>query len=144
MCWVCGGDHLANACPYCDKIPCDKWYKVIKESHHTNIKNAINHFMSSDGTSGNGMNMNKNENGTVNNEDTGTSGQRMISWNSFQSQMQLAICHQQEYEICEQKSIILDNGSTMGIFHDQELVYDIVKADNTIKIVTNAGTRIVS
>ena len=32
----------------------------------------------------------------------------------------------------------------MSIFHDQELVYDIVKADNPIKIVTNAGTRIVS
>ena len=32
----------------------------------------------------------------------------------------------------------------MSIFHDQELVYDVVKADNPIKIVTNAGTRIVS
>ena len=32
----------------------------------------------------------------------------------------------------------------MSIFHDRELVYDVVKADNPIKIVTNAGTRIVS
>ena len=25
VCWVCGGDHLANVCPYKDKIPQDKW-----------------------------------------------------------------------------------------------------------------------
>ena len=58
--------------------------------------------------------------------------------------MQISTCHQQEHKICEQKSIILDNGSTMSIFHDRELVNDVVKADNPIKIVTNAGTRIVS
>ena len=58
--------------------------------------------------------------------------------------MQIATCHQQQHMICEQKSIIMDNGSTMSIIHYQELVYDVVKADNPIKIVTNAGTRIVS
>ena len=105
------------------------------EVHHTNFKNAINYFMSNEGTSGNGMNMNENENRTVNNEDTGTSGQRMLtSWEGFQSHMQIATCHQQEYEICEQKSIILDSVSTMSIFHDQELVYDVVKVDNPIKM----------
>ena len=75
--------------------------------------------MSNEGTSGNGINMNENENGTVNNEDTGTNGQRVLtSWEGFQSHIQIATCHQQEHKICEQKSIILDNGSTMSIFHD--------------------------
>ena len=45
------------------------------EVHHNQIKNAINHFMSNEGNSGNGANVNQNENGTVNNETTGTSGQ---------------------------------------------------------------------
>ena len=108
-----------NVCPHRDIIPRDKWYKNTMEVHHINIKNAINHFISNEGTSGNGMNMNENENGTVNTEDTGTSGQRMLmSWEGFQSHMQIPSCHQQEHEICEQKSNILDNGSTMSIFHD--------------------------
>ena len=62
-----------------------------KASAFEQIKNAINHFMSNEGTSGNGMNMNENENGTVNNEATGTSGQRRLtSWEGPQSQMQIA------------------------------------------------------
>ena len=70
------------------------------EMHHTNIKNAINHFMSNEGTSGNGKNMSENENGTVNNEDTRTSGQRMLtSWERFQSHMQIATCRAKLYYI---------------------------------------------
>ena len=110
---------MANKCPHRDKNLHDKWYKNTMEAHHTKIKNAVNHFMSSEGTSGNGMNMNENENATVNNEDTRTSGQHMLtSWEGSQSHMQIATCHQQEHEICEQISIILDNGLTMSIFHD--------------------------
>ena len=61
------------------------------EVHHINIKNAINHFMSNEGTSGNGVNMNENENGTMNYEDTGISGHSMLtSWVGFQSHMQIA------------------------------------------------------
>ena len=86
---------MANKCPHCDKIPRHKWYKNTKEVYHTNFKNAINHFMSNEGTSG--------QHG-------------LTSWGGLQSHMQIATCHQQEHEICEQKSIILDNGSTMSIF----------------------------
>ena len=82
--------------------------------------------MSGDFTSGKRMNMSENKNLTVNNENTGTSGQRMLTSWEYKSHMQIAICHQQEYKICEQKSIILDNGSTMSIFHDQELVFMIL------------------
>ena len=59
---------MANQCPHRDKIPYEKWYKNTMEAHHTNIKNAINHFMSNEGTSGNGMNMNENENEKWNSE----------------------------------------------------------------------------
>ena len=75
--------------------------------------------MSNEGNSGNGTNVNQNENETVNNEATGASAQHgLTSWGGLQSHMQIAICHQQEHKICEQKFIILDNGSTMSIFHD--------------------------
>ena len=50
---------MANKCPHRDKIPCDKWYKNTMEVHHTNIKNAINHFMSNEGNSENGTNVNR-------------------------------------------------------------------------------------
>ena len=75
--------------------------------------------MSNEGNSENGTNVNQNENGTVNNEANGTSGlSRLTSWEGPQCHMQIATCHQQEHKICEQKSIILYNGSTMSIFHD--------------------------
>ena len=87
------------------------------ETHHTNIKNAINHYMSNEGNNGNGTNVNQNENETVNNEATGTSGQHgLTSWGGLQSHIQIATCHQQEHELCKQKSIILENGLTMSIF----------------------------
>ena len=75
---------MANQCPHRDKILYDKWYKNTMEVHHNQIKNAIYHFMSNEGNSGNGTNVIKNENGTVNNEATGTSGQRRLtSWEGF-------------------------------------------------------------
>ena len=69
--------------------------KNTMEVHHNQIKNAINHFISNEGNSGNGTNVNQNENGAVNNETTGTSGQsRLTSWEGPQSHMQIATCHQ--------------------------------------------------
>ena len=70
---------MANQCPHRDKIPYEKGYKNTMETHHTNIKNAINHYMSNEGNSGNGTNVNQNENETVNNETTGTSGQHGLT-----------------------------------------------------------------
>ena len=76
------------------------------EVHHINIKNAINHFMSNEGNSGNVTNVSQNENETVNNEATGTNGQHgLTSWGGLQSHMQIATCHHQEHGICEQNSI---------------------------------------
>ena len=51
VCWVCGGDHLANVCPHRDKIPRDKWYKNTMESHHTFLKSAYVHYVKGDTTS---------------------------------------------------------------------------------------------
>ena len=51
VCWVCGGDHLANVCPHKDKIPWDKWYKNTMESHHTFLKSAYVHYVRRDANS---------------------------------------------------------------------------------------------
>ena len=51
VCWVCGGDHLANVCPHRDKIPCDKWYKNTMESHHTFLKSTYVHDVKGDANS---------------------------------------------------------------------------------------------
>ena len=58
--------------------------------------------------------------------------------------MQIVTSHAERAVTCEQKTIILDSGSTMSIFHNKFLVYDIKKSDHPIKIATNAGSRIVS
>ena len=52
VCWVSGGDHLANVCPYKDKIPWDKWYKNTMESHHTFLKSAYVHYIRGDASVG--------------------------------------------------------------------------------------------
>ena len=44
---------------------------------------------------------------------------------------------------CFDRSILLDNGSSMSIYHDCELVSGIRKAKRPIKIATNAGSRAV-
>ena len=144
VCWVCGGDHLANVCPHRDKSPRDKWYKNTMESHHTFLKSAYVHYVKGDTTS-----LNTSENNTAvenqyqENENSKNMGQS-VSWDSFPSHMQIVTCHSEKAVTCEQKTILLDSGSTMSIFHDKELVYDIKKSDHPIKIATNAGTRIVS
>ena len=144
VCWVCGGDHLANVCPHRDKIPRDKWYKNTMESHHTFLKSAYVHYVKGDTTSlSNTENQTVVENQYQENENSGDTGQR-VSWDSFPSHMQIVTSHAEKAVTCEQKTIILDSGSTMSIFHDKDLVYDIKKADYPIKIATNAGSRIVS
>ena len=67
----------------------------------------------------------------------------VLSWDTFPSNLQLGVSHRQECVKCTNKSIILDNGSSMSIFHDNELVDNIRKAKQPIKIATNAGSRAV-
>ena len=66
-----------------------------------------------------------------------------LSWENFPQHLQLEISHKQECVECSDKSIILDNGLSMSIFHDRELVSGIRKAKQPIKITTNAGSRAV-
>ena len=66
-----------------------------------------------------------------------------LSWDTFPTHLQLGVSHRQECVKCTNKSIILDNGSSMSIFHDNELVDNIRKAKQPIKIATNAGSRAV-
>ena len=83
------------------------------------------------------------ENQHQENENSGDTGQRM-SWDSFPSHMQIATCHSEKMTICEQRTILLDSGSTMSIFYDKCLVYDVRKPEQAVKITTNVGSRIVT
>ena len=80
VCWVCGGDHLANVCPYKEKISQDKWYKITMESHHTFLKSEYMHYVRGDTSS---INTSKNSTPVMNqhqeNEVSGDTGQGM-SW----------------------------------------------------------------
>ena len=116
VCWVCGGDHLANVCPHRDKVPRDKWYKNTMDSHHTFLKSAYVHYVKGDTTSlNNTVNQTVVENQYQENENSGDSGQR-VSWDSFPSHMQIVTSHAEKAVTCEQKTIILDSGSTMSVF----------------------------
>ena len=116
VCWVCGKDHLANVCSYKDKIPRDKWYKNTMESHHTFLKSAYVHYVKGDTNSlSTAENHTTVENQHQENESSGDTGQRM-SWDSFPSHMQIATCHSKKMVTCEQRTILLDSGSTMSIF----------------------------
>ena len=129
VCWVCGGDHLANVCPYKDKIPWDKWCKNTMESHHTFLKSAYVHYVRGDASSINtGKSNTAVENQHQESETSGDAGQRM-SWDTFPSHMQIATCHSEKITTCEQKTILLDSDSTMSIFHDKSLVYDVRKSE---------------
>ena len=130
MCWICGGDHLANVCPHREKISHDKWYKNTMESHHTFLKSAYVHYVRGDANS---MNTGKNntavENQHQENENSCDTGQR-VSWDSFPSHMQIATCHSEKMTVCEQRTILLDSGSTMSIFMTRTL-YMMSKNLNT-------------
>ena len=82
------------------------------------------------------------ENQHQGNETSGDTGQGM-SWDNFPSHMQIATCHSGKIKTCEQKTILLDSGSTISIFYDKSLVYDVKKSEYPVKITTNAGSRIV-
>ena len=121
------------------QCPHDKWYKNTMESHHTFLKSAYVHYVKGDTTSlSNTENQTLVENQYQENENSGDTGQR-VSWDSFPSHMQIVTSHAEKAVTCEQKTIILDSGSTMSIFHDKDLVYDIKKSDHPIKIAPNAG-----
>ena len=78
VCWVCGGDHLANVCPHRDKIPRDKWYKKTMESHHAFLKSAYVHYVRGDANSmSTGKNNTAVENQHQENENYGDTGQIM-------------------------------------------------------------------
>ena len=107
VCWVCGGDHLANVCPHKDEIPRDKWYKNTMESHHTFLKSASVHYVRGDANSlSTAENHTPMENQHQENENSGDTGQR-VSWDSFPSHMQIATCQSEKMTTCEQRNILL-------------------------------------
>ena len=114
------------------------------ESHHTFLKSAYVHYVRGDANSINtGEHNTAVENQHQENETSGDTGQRM-SWDSFPSHMQIATCHSEKMTVCEQRTILLDSGSTMSLFYDKSLVYDVRKSEHPVKLTTNAGSRIVT
>ena len=95
------------------------------ELHHTIPKSAYVHYVKGDTNSlSTAENHTTVENQHQENENSGDTGQRM-SWDSFPSHMQIATCDSETMTVCEQRPILLDSGSTMSIFYDKSLVYEI-------------------
>ena len=95
------------------------------ESHHTFLKSAYVHYVKGDTNSLSTAEPHTTvENQHQENENSGDTEQRM-PWDSFPSHMQIDTCHSEKMTTCEQRSILLDSGSTMSIFYDKSLVYDI-------------------
>ena len=114
------------------------------KSHHTFLKSAYVHYIRGDANSlSTAENHTPVENQHQENENSGDTGQTM-SWDSFPSHMEITTCHSEKMTICEQRTILLDSGSTMSIFYDKSLVYDVRKSEHPVKITTNAGSSIVT
>ena len=91
------------------------------ESHHTFLKSAYVHYVKGDTNSlSTAENHTTVENQHQENENSGDTGQR-VSWDSFPSHMQIATCHSKKMTTCEQRTILLDSGSTMSFFMTRAL-----------------------
>ena len=150
-CWICGGDHYADKCPLKEKIQVNKQFKKMMESYYQKLTTAYPYFVQNVGTSTQSTtsttaNNSGTDTDTVASEPMHNQRSTTLSWDNFPIHpmlFQLGVSHRQQCVKCTNKSIILDNGSSMSIFHDRELVDDIRKAKQPIKIATNAGSRAV-
>ena len=117
MCYCCGKTgHMSPKCPEKDKIPREDWA----------IRKAALHMQAEK---------------TKDDEETSQSDKspKKTGW----SGMQVCLMDKKKDISSKMKDdIILDNGSTLSIFANPELVEGIRKSKSTLEMATNAGTRL--
>ena len=117
MCYCCGKTgHMSPKCPEKDKIPREDWA----------IRKAALHMQAEQ---------------TKDDEEASQSDKssKKTRWSSMQ------VCLMDKKKDISSKmkdDIILDNGSTLSIFANPELVEGIRKSKSTLEMATNAGTRL--
>ena len=116
VCWVCGGDHLANQCKLRDIIPKDKWFKKTMSNYFTRLLTGYSYYISQGATCSTASTTSVNSNRSRSHDDdhTVTSDpvqpqhhqqvSNPLTWESFPGFFQLEISHNQQ-KICENKSI---------------------------------------
>ena len=117
MCYCCGKTgHISPKCPEKDKIPKEDW-AICKAALHMQAEK------------------------TKDNEEASQSDKspKKTGWGGMQ------VCLMDKKKDISSKmkdDIILDNGSTLSIFANPELVEGIHKSKSTLEMATNAGTRL--
>ena len=117
MCYCCGKKgHMSPKCPEKDKIPKEDWAICKAEQHmQAEQKKDDDETLQSDKSS------------------------KKTRW----SHMQVCLMDKQKDISSKMKDdIILDNGSTLSMFANPELVEEIRKSKSTLEMATNAGTRL--
>ncbi|KAL7573431.1 hypothetical protein ACA910_013750 [Epithemia clementina (nom. ined.)] len=130
-CYCCGKKgHKSPQCPKKDSIPKSEWAikkaEQLLQTEDGNDENSDddNESIESNATSGT-------------NRSTGSNcGQGRRSWSNFQTNMMNA-----GDENTMQEAITLDNGSTLSLFCNPDLVDNIRETSSTLELRTNAGTR---
>ena len=117
-CYCCGStDHLANKCPVRSGKPRNEWYDRIQGTqHHQQSEEA--------------------ERKDSTNEKVSSKG-----WSGFQQ----ATVHTQRISEEEKmrKVIMLDSGTTVSLFCNEDLVNDIRGSKDILNLTTNAGSKLI-
>ena len=124
-CYCCGKNgHVSPECPEKDMRPKSKW-AIRKAELHMQAK--------------------KEDEAEKDNESSAESTKsNKASWSSLQVNLLDATLVDKKEEASQwiKDSIILDNGSTLSLFSNPELVERIQESKNILEMATNAGTRV--
>jgi hypothetical protein len=122
-CYCCGKKgHIVPDCPEKDTRKKEEW-AVKKGTVHTQEKKGSN------------------ENSDENSSESTENKKSKVHWSAVQ--INLMNEHEEQEQVGRKlkDTIILDNGSTLSIFGNPDMVKDIRKSNTTLHLMTNAGTR---
>lgn len=125
FCYCCGSpDHKADKCPEKDTRAKGNWFKTRMESHYNEARTTTPSSGSGDTVTSDPVNRD-----------------RPVGWSGLQIGVSFGQSSGMQHG--SKGTIILDNGSTMSIFCDKDLVENVKTAEVPIEIATNAGKRTV-
>ena len=117
-CYCCGStEHLANKCPVRSGKPRDEWY---------DRRQGVQHHQTTGESDGKAS----------------TAGSKGSGWSGFQ---QATIHAQKEDEDEKMKNMImLDSGTTISLFCNEDLVTDVRESSELLNLTTNAGSKVIN
>ena len=123
-CYACGAkEHMLDTCPHKDDIPRSKWFDRTNREYNLHQDTRDNN----------------DDLHTKNDDEEGTT---RPCWSGAQLHGQL--CKNGIGRVTDNdRSVILDSGSTISLFKSKDLVTEIRDTKDKIQLETNGGTRIV-